>query len=52
MCFPRWDNDALFSSLIGGRGAYAVAPQTRFVWGGSYEPGSLIWRSRWVTEDG
>ena len=23
MCFPRWDSDAVFSSLIGGSGAYA-----------------------------
>ncbi len=51
MCFPRWDSDALFSSLIGGSGAYAVTPQRRFVWGGYYEPGSLIWRSHWVTDD-
>ncbi len=51
MCFPRWDSSAVFSSLIGGSGAYAVTPQDRCVWGGYYEPGSLIWRSRWVTED-
>jgi alpha,alpha-trehalase len=29
-----------------------VTPRGRFVWGGSYVPGSLIWRSRWVTTDG
>lgn len=51
MCFPRWDSDAVFSALIGGRGGYAVTPRERFVWGGYYEPGSLIWRSRWVTQD-
>jgi alpha,alpha-trehalase len=50
MCFPHWDSDAVFSALIGGAGSYAVMPRDRFVWGGSYEPGSLIWRSRWVTE--
>jgi GH15 family glucan-1,4-alpha-glucosidase len=49
MCFPRWDSDALFSSLIGGGGTYMIAPAERFVWGGYYEPGSLIWRSRWTT---
>jgi len=49
MCFPRWDSEAIFSSLIGGAGAYAITPQERCVWGGYYEPGSLIWRSRWVT---
>jgi len=51
MCFPRWDSDAVFSSLIGGTGAYAVTPRGRYVWGGYYEPGSLIWHSRWVTGD-
>lgn len=51
MCFPAWDSDAIFSSLIGGRGIYAVTPQGRFVWGGHYEDGALIWRSRWVTTD-
>jgi len=51
MCFPRWDSDAVFSSLIGGSGAYAVTPRGRYVWGGYYEPGSLIWHSRWITDD-
>jgi GH15 family glucan-1,4-alpha-glucosidase len=50
MCFPRWDSGAVFSSLIGGSGSYAITPQGRSVWGGYYEPGSLIWRSRWVTD--
>ncbi|MBT2209312.1 glycoside hydrolase family 15 protein [Actinomadura sp. NEAU-AAG7] len=52
MCAPRWDGDAVFASLIGGPGIYAVTPRERFVWGGAYEPGTLIWRSRWVTDDG
>lgn len=52
LCAPRWDDDAVFSSLIGGRGSYAITPMGRFVWGGSYEEGTLIWRSRWVTESG
>ncbi|MDQ6728399.1 MAG: glycoside hydrolase family 15 protein [Actinomycetota bacterium] len=53
MCAPRWDSDALFSSLIGGGGAYAVTPtDPRFVWGGYYEEGSLIWRSHWITAAG
>ena len=51
MCFPRWDSDAVFSSLIGGAGAYAITPRDRCVWGGYYEPGTLIWRSRWITAD-
>lgn len=50
MCFPRWHDRALFSALIGGGGSYAVTPTERHVWGGYYEPGSLIWRSRWVTD--
>jgi alpha,alpha-trehalase len=53
LCVPRWDSDAVFSSLIGGSGVYAVTPDTqRFVWGGQYEDGSLIWQSRWVTATG
>lgn len=53
MCAPRWDSDAVFSSLIGGSGMYAVTPaDVRFVWGGYYEDGSLIWHSRWRTESG
>ncbi len=52
MCAPRWDDDAVFSALIGGRGVFALTPSDRFVWGGHYEEGSLIWRSRWVTADG
>jgi hypothetical protein len=52
MCAPRWDSEGVFSSLIGGHGCYAVTPTGRFVWGGYYENGSLIWRSRWITESG
>ena len=53
MCVPRWDSDAVFSTLIGGDGLYAVTPlEDRFVWGGYYEPGSLIWHDRWVTTTG
>ena len=51
MCAPRWHSDAVFAALIGGDGAYAVTPEDRFVWGGYYEPGTLIWRSRWITCD-
>ncbi|RAN76284.1 glycoside hydrolase [Bacillus sp. SRB_336] len=52
MCVPRWDSDAVFSSLIGGQGAYALTPVDPFVWGGYYEEGTLIWRSRWVCQSG
>ena len=50
MCAPSWDSEAVFSSLIGGGGTYAITPTERpFVWGGYYEDGTLIWHSRWVT---
>lgn len=52
MCAPRWDSDAVFSTLVGGPGTYVVTPSCRSVWGGYYEEGSLIWRSRWVTDSG
>ncbi|MBO0828699.1 MAG: glycoside hydrolase family 15 protein, partial [Streptosporangiales bacterium] len=53
MCAPRWHSDAVFSTLIGGGGAYVVTPcGTRHVWGGYYESGGLIWRSRWITTEG
>jgi len=50
-CFPRWDSDAVFSSLLGGEGFYLIQPKAWHSWGGYYEDGSLIWRSRWVTND-
>jgi len=52
MCAPRWDSDAVFSDLIGGAGSYRITPACRFVRGGHYEGASLIWRSRWITENG
>jgi GH15 family glucan-1,4-alpha-glucosidase len=49
LCAPRWDSPAVFGGLLGGNGAYAVTPSDPWhVWGGYYEPGTLIWRSRWV----
>lgn len=49
MCVPRWDSPAVFSGLLGGAGRYTVTPANPWhVWGGYYEGGSLIWRSRWV----
>ena len=49
MCAPRWDTDGgLRRADRRRRGGYAVTPEDRYVWGGYYEPGSLIWRSRWV----
>ena len=52
LCAPRWDSPAVLSNLVGGQGCYAVFPEGTYVWGGYYEPGSLIWRSRWTTTDG
>jgi GH15 family glucan-1,4-alpha-glucosidase len=52
LCAPRWHDGAVFSTLIGGSGVYAVTPKGRFVPGGHYEAGSLIWRNRWITEHG
>lgn len=53
MCAPRWDSDAVFSTLVGGDACYAITPcEARHVWGGYYEPGSLIWRSRWILAGG
>lgn len=49
LCAPRWDSRPVFSALLGGTSGYQVAPADPWrVWGGYYEPGSLIWRSRWV----
>src|SRR3954468_2472747 len=49
LCAPRWDDDAVFSNLLGGRGSYVIRPvDDRFGWDGSNEAGSLVWRSRWV----
>ncbi|MFJ9733279.1 glycoside hydrolase family 15 protein [Streptomyces sp. NPDC101171] len=52
LCAPTWHDDAVFASLIGGAGVHAVTPRGRWVPGGYYEEGSLIWRSRWITTDG
>jgi GH15 family glucan-1,4-alpha-glucosidase len=51
LCVPQWHSPAVFSALLGGMGHYEIAPDAPFVWGGHYEPGTLIWRSRWVTPD-
>ncbi len=52
LCAPSWHSGSVFSALIGGTSVYAVSPADRFVWGGYYEPRSLVWRSRWVTDTG
>jgi hypothetical protein len=52
MCAPSWADPAAFSWLAGGRGGFSAAPSGRHVRGGYYEPGTLIWHSRWATTDG
>ena len=35
LCAPRWDSPAVFASLMGGQGGYAVTPSDPwYVWGG------------------
>jgi GH15 family glucan-1,4-alpha-glucosidase len=51
LCVPGWDDEAVLAGLLGSGGTYAITPIDRYVWGGSYEPGSLIWRNRWITND-
>ena len=52
LCAPRWDSEPVFGSLLGA-GSWAVTPiGDRYVWGGYYEDGTLIWRNRWVTNGG
>jgi alpha,alpha-trehalase len=49
LCAPRWDSPSVLSGLLGGGGHYRITPADRWhVWGGYYENGTLIWRSRWV----
>ena len=50
LCAPQWHDDAVFSALLGGQSGYAITPVDPYVWGGYYEPGMLIWHSRWVTQ--
>ena len=41
LCAPQWHDDAVFSSLLGGQGGYAVTPDdNRYVWGGHYDQDS------------
>jgi GH15 family glucan-1,4-alpha-glucosidase len=51
LCAPGWDDDAVLSTLVGGGGAYTISPLHNAVWGGYYEPRTLIWRNRWVTTE-
>src|SRR3954470_23693997 len=51
MCFPQWHDPAVLAELIGSPRSHVVRPRGRFVWGGQYEQNTLIWRSRWVSND-
>jgi len=53
LCVPRWHDEPVFASLLGGAGEFTITPTDPWhVWGGSYEPASLVWRSRWVGHAG
>lgn len=52
MCFPEWPDPAVLAGLLGSGGQYQVCPGRRSVAGGFYEDGTLIWHSRWVTDQG
>lgn len=52
MCVPGWEDPAVLACSLSGRGVFSVPPQGGYVWGRPGESGSLIWRSRWVTETG
>ena len=43
---------AVLASLLGSGGSYRIQPSGRYVPGGAYEDGTLIWRQRWVTDNG
>ncbi|HEX3424824.1 MAG TPA: glycoside hydrolase family 15 protein [Acidimicrobiales bacterium] len=48
LCFPGWGDDPVFASLLGGQGRYQIRPTKRFVWGGQYDEGTLVWRNHWL----
>lgn len=50
LCAPSWDSPPVLSALLGGAGRFRVSPVGRAVRGGWYEPGTLVWRNRWVTD--
>ncbi|MFE7900414.1 glycoside hydrolase family 15 protein [Streptomyces sp. NPDC057424] len=53
LCAPAWHSGTVFAGLLGGPGHYRVRPADPWnVWAGSYEDGTLIRVSRWVTADG
>src|SRR4051812_20704334 len=54
-CFPRFDSDACFASLLGGEehGRWLLAPKGRYrMTGRRYRPGTLILETDLETDDG
>ncbi|MDI5910417.1 trehalase-like domain-containing protein, partial [Streptomyces sp. 12257] len=52
LCAPTWQDEAVFSDLVGGGACTPSLPPAGTFFGGYYEEGTLIWRSRWVTDEG
>ena len=50
-CFPRWDSDPVFCGLLGGEGFYPSGRVSATAGAATTRTDSLIWRSRWVTDD-
>jgi GH15 family glucan-1,4-alpha-glucosidase len=53
-CFPRFDSDACFAALLGGRdhGRWLLAPVTEGESTRRYHEGSLVLETEWETEEG
>src|SRR5262245_20960823 len=53
-CLPRFDSDACFASLLGGRehGSWRVAPEGAGSPTRRYRQGSLVLETEWETPEG
>jgi GH15 family glucan-1,4-alpha-glucosidase len=53
-CFPRFDSDACFAALLGGRehGRWVVAPEAPAKASRRYRGGSLVLETEWETREG
>jgi GH15 family glucan-1,4-alpha-glucosidase len=54
LCWPRFDSDACFAALLGGRehGRWQIAPRQPFQVTRRYRPNTLILETRFETADG
>jgi GH15 family glucan-1,4-alpha-glucosidase len=54
LCVPRFDSAPVFSALLGGpeHGRWSLAPAEAATATRQYEDGSIVLRTRWVTENG